>query len=174
VPADPTLWAEGVRVMRELFLRGEPAPRWPMYLRNVRQYLKAADEAFDERRYGFRGMMDAVRQGQREGLFRVERDRRGIVRVFRVNPQRPAGARRKRQPRPRAWTRRSANQRSPRPTSLVIWSPTRSGPSPGRSQPRPAAAEPGRRSPSRDAAARDHPPRRTPRPRRPRASTPKA
>jgi len=80
--ADPAQWAEGVRAMREIFARATSEPRWPMYLRNLRQFLRTVDETFDERRYGFRGVMDAIRMGQREGLFRVERDRRGIVRVF--------------------------------------------------------------------------------------------
>jgi uncharacterized LabA/DUF88 family protein len=82
VEPSPSLWAEGVRAMEAAFHRATGAPRWPMYLRNLRQFLRSADESFDERRYGFRGMIDAVRQGQREGLFRVERDRRGVLRVF--------------------------------------------------------------------------------------------
>jgi hypothetical protein len=43
--------------------------------------VKGFDEAFDERRYGFAGIVDALRFGQREGLFRLERDRQGVVRV---------------------------------------------------------------------------------------------
>jgi hypothetical protein len=69
-----------------------------MYVRNVKQLLRAyrgdgsagtdADGApgapggFDERRYGFDGLMDLLRACQREGLVRVERDRRGGLRVF--------------------------------------------------------------------------------------------
>ena len=37
---------------------------------------------FDERQYGFGGLMDLLRACQREGLVRVERDRRGGLRVF--------------------------------------------------------------------------------------------
>jgi uncharacterized LabA/DUF88 family protein len=90
--SDPALWAEGVKAMHAVFLRAPTPPRWPMYVRNVRQFLRIVDETFDERRYGFRGIVDAVRMAQREGLFRVERDRRGILRVF-PGPllQRPAG-----------------------------------------------------------------------------------
>src|SRR6185436_7621955 len=54
--------------------------RWPMYLRNVKQILRAA--GFDERRYGFGGLLDLLKACQREGLVRVERDRRGGLRVF--------------------------------------------------------------------------------------------
>jgi hypothetical protein len=56
--------------------------RWPMYLRNVKQILRAADGGFDERRYGFGGLMDLLKACQRAGLVRIERDRRGGLRVF--------------------------------------------------------------------------------------------
>ena len=53
-----------------------------MYVRNVKQILRAADSNFDERRFGFGGLMDLLRACQREGLIRMERDRRGGLRVF--------------------------------------------------------------------------------------------
>src|SRR5262245_5659878 len=56
--------------------------RWPMYLRNVKQILRQAEGGFDERRYGFGGLMDLLKALQREGLIRIERDRRGGLRVF--------------------------------------------------------------------------------------------
>ena len=56
--------------------------RWPMYLRNVKQILRQADGGFDERRYGFGGLMDLLKACQRDGLVRIERDRRGGLRVF--------------------------------------------------------------------------------------------
>ena len=56
--------------------------RWPMYLRNVKQILRAADGGFDERRYGFGGLMDLLKACQRAGFVRIERDRRGGLRVF--------------------------------------------------------------------------------------------
>ena len=56
--------------------------RWPMYLRNVKQILRQADGGFDERRYGFSGLMDLLKACQRDGLLRIERDRRGGLRVF--------------------------------------------------------------------------------------------
>ncbi len=73
--------AEGVRVVGEM-LRNATGARWPMYLRNVKQILRSADAAFDERRYGFVGLMDLLKACQREGLVRLERDRRGGLRVF--------------------------------------------------------------------------------------------
>jgi hypothetical protein len=56
--------------------------RWPMYLRNVKQILRQTGGGFDERRYGFGGLMDLLKGCQREGFVRVERDRRGGLRVF--------------------------------------------------------------------------------------------
>jgi uncharacterized LabA/DUF88 family protein len=61
--------------------------RWPMYLRNVKQILRqhrgeSGEPSFDERRYGFSGLLDLLKACQREGLVRIERDRRGGLRVF--------------------------------------------------------------------------------------------
>jgi len=56
--------------------------RWPMYLRNVKQMLRAAEGGFDERRYGFGGLMDLLKALQRASFVRIERDRRGGLRVF--------------------------------------------------------------------------------------------
>jgi hypothetical protein len=65
--------------------------RWPMYLRNVKQILRQAEGGFDERRYGFGGLMDLLKACQRDGLVRIERDRRGGLRVFQgVSLQRAA------------------------------------------------------------------------------------
>ena len=71
--------AEGVRVAAQL-MSGATNARWPMYLRNVKQILRAG--SFDERRYGFGGLIDLLRACQRDGLVRMERDRRGGLRVF--------------------------------------------------------------------------------------------
>src|SRR5439155_179681 len=73
--------AEGVKLVGRI-LGAATNARWPMYLRNVKQILKAADRAFDERRYGFSGLIDLLRACQRDGLVRLERDRRGGLRVF--------------------------------------------------------------------------------------------
>jgi uncharacterized protein (TIGR00288 family) len=65
--------------------------RWPMYLRNLKQILRQADGGFDERRYGYGGLMDLLRALQKEGVVRVERDRRGGLRVFQgQTAQRPS------------------------------------------------------------------------------------
>ena len=61
-----------------------------MYVRQVKQYLRAADEGFDERKSGFATIVEFLRACQREGVFRLERDRQGVLRVFPgANLQRP-------------------------------------------------------------------------------------
>jgi hypothetical protein len=73
--------ADGYRIMVQAFSRSGATPRFPMYVRQFKHFLKTFDENFDERRYGFAGIVDALRFGQREGLFRLDRDRQGGVRV---------------------------------------------------------------------------------------------
>ncbi len=89
--------ADGVRIAGQI-LKNATTARWPMYVRNVKQLLRAyrgdgnvggngdgapgGTTGFDERQYGFGGLMDLLRACQKEGLLRVERDRRGGLRVF--------------------------------------------------------------------------------------------
>jgi uncharacterized LabA/DUF88 family protein len=73
--------AEGVAKAEQILAAATQA-RWPMYLRNVKQILRQAAGGFDERQYGFGGLMDLLRALQRENFVRVERDRRGGLRVF--------------------------------------------------------------------------------------------
>jgi uncharacterized protein (TIGR00288 family) len=72
--------AEGVRAAQQAFAAG--APRWPMYIRQAKQFLKGAIENFDERRYGFASVVDLLRAAAKTGVVRIERDRRGGMRVF--------------------------------------------------------------------------------------------
>jgi uncharacterized LabA/DUF88 family protein len=74
--------AEGARFITEVFHRPGIVSRWPLYLRQVKQILRSVDESFDERRYGFQGLVEALRYCQREGLFRLDRDRQGVLRVY--------------------------------------------------------------------------------------------
>ena len=71
--------AEGAKIAGEI-LGAATNARWPMYLRNVKQILRTG--GFDERAYGFGGLMDLLRACQREGTVRLERDRRGGLRVM--------------------------------------------------------------------------------------------
>jgi uncharacterized LabA/DUF88 family protein len=81
--------AAGVSRARAI-LAAATGARWPMYLRNVKQILRQAEGGFDERRYGFGGLMDLLKALQREGFVRVERDRRGGLRVFQGPMMQPA------------------------------------------------------------------------------------
>jgi hypothetical protein len=84
---------EVIQHVREIFLRATQPPRWPMYMRQVKQYVRAIDESFDERKGGFGTIVEFLRACQREGLFRLERDRKGILRVFPgASLQRPLAA----------------------------------------------------------------------------------
>jgi uncharacterized LabA/DUF88 family protein len=95
-PAAPTpiQSEEGVRAIQEAFQKSNITPHWPMYLRNVKQFIKNASPTFDEHRYGFHSFLEAVRHAQRAGVLRLERNRQGILRVFPGNIlsqlQRPA------------------------------------------------------------------------------------
>jgi hypothetical protein len=53
-----------------------------MYVRQWKQYVRGVDSSFDERKWNFTTIMEFLRVVQREGLFRLERDRRGQIRVF--------------------------------------------------------------------------------------------
>jgi hypothetical protein len=55
-------------------------PRWPMYPRQFKQFLRAADPSFEENRFG--SIADLMRACQKDGLLRLERDRQGGLRVF--------------------------------------------------------------------------------------------
>jgi hypothetical protein len=73
---------DGVRAVQHAFTKASPAPRWPMYVRQAKQFLKTGIEGFDERKYGFASVVDLLRAAGKEGVVRLERDRHGAVRVF--------------------------------------------------------------------------------------------
>ncbi len=79
---DPEQVQQIVDQTKEVFSRAAQPPRWPMYVRQLKQYIRGVDANFDERKWGFATVMEFLRVCQREGLFRLERDRRGQVRVF--------------------------------------------------------------------------------------------
>jgi uncharacterized LabA/DUF88 family protein len=78
----PQQTADAARVASDLFAKARQTPRWPMYIRQMRQFFRNADETFDERKLGFPGIVDFLRACQREGLLRLDRDRQGVLRVF--------------------------------------------------------------------------------------------
>jgi uncharacterized LabA/DUF88 family protein len=82
--------ADGIREVRRLFQSASNPPRWPMYIRQAKQFLRNVDASFDERKFGFASLVDLLRACQRDGLFRIERDRQGVMRVFPGNVMQPA------------------------------------------------------------------------------------
>ena len=82
VARDPQEIQQIVEQTRQIISRAAQPARWPMYVRQIKQYLRSADPNFDEHKLGFATIMEFLRLCQREGLFRLERDRRGQVRVF--------------------------------------------------------------------------------------------
>ena len=74
--------ADGVREVRRIFQSSTTPPRWPMYIRQAKQFMRNVDSTFDERKFGFGSLNDLLRAAQREGVFRMERDRQGSIRLF--------------------------------------------------------------------------------------------
>ena len=83
--AEPPRMVEAIAEVRRLFQSAPNPPRWPMYVRQVKQFLRGVDPTFDERKYGFGSLNDLLRGCQKDGLFRMERDRQGVVRFFQGN-----------------------------------------------------------------------------------------
>jgi uncharacterized LabA/DUF88 family protein len=81
-PLDPARMAELTQQVRQVFSRSAQPPRWPMYIRQLKQYLRANDKALEEQTAGQGALLDLMRACQREGILRLERDRRGQMRVF--------------------------------------------------------------------------------------------
>jgi uncharacterized LabA/DUF88 family protein len=79
-PTEPASLGDGVALVRRLLSEAATPPRWPMYPRQFKQFLKAAQPDFDERRYG--SIADLMRACQKDGILRLERDRQGGLRVF--------------------------------------------------------------------------------------------
>ncbi len=73
-------WATASRWFAACLREATTPPRWPMYPRQFKQFLKNAQPDFDERRYG--SIADLMRACQKDGLLRLERDRQGALRVF--------------------------------------------------------------------------------------------
>jgi uncharacterized protein (TIGR00288 family) len=72
---------DGIRAVQHAFAHAANL-RWPMYVRQARQFLRGAIDGFDERKYGFASVVDLLRAAGKESVLRIERDRQGAVRVF--------------------------------------------------------------------------------------------
>ena len=82
IPPSPMTMQDGIRALQQAFNRADHPPRWPMYVRQAKQFLRNTIEGFDERKYGFASVVDLLRAAGREGVLRLERDRQGAIRVF--------------------------------------------------------------------------------------------
>ncbi len=80
VPQPGASLGDGVSLVRRVLAEAATEPRWPMYPRQFKQFLRNAQPDFDERRYG--SIADLMRACQKDGLLRLERDRQGGLRVF--------------------------------------------------------------------------------------------
>ena len=78
----PMTMQDGIRAVKKAFTEASTPPRWPMYVRQAKQYLRTAIGGFDEKNYGFASVVDLLRAAGKEGVLRIERDRQGAVRVF--------------------------------------------------------------------------------------------
>ena len=82
LPASPMTMQDGIRAVQQAFADAAQPLRWPMYVRQAKQYLRTAISGFDERNYGFASVVDLLRAAGKEGVLRVERDRQGAIRLF--------------------------------------------------------------------------------------------
>jgi uncharacterized protein (TIGR00288 family) len=82
LPQSPMTMQDGMRAVQQAFAQASPPPRWPMYVRQAKQFLKARIEGFDERKYGFASVVDVLRAAAKDGVLKLERDRHGAFRVF--------------------------------------------------------------------------------------------
>jgi uncharacterized protein (TIGR00288 family) len=82
MPVSPMTMQDGIRAVQRAIHEAATPPRWPMYVRQAKQFLRNAIEGFDERKYGFASVVDLLRAAGKEGVLRIERDRQGAVRVF--------------------------------------------------------------------------------------------
>ena len=80
VPQPNASLGDGVALVRRVLAEAAAEPRWPMYPRQFKQFLRNAQPDFDERKYG--SIADLMRACQKDGLLRLERDRQGALRVF--------------------------------------------------------------------------------------------
>jgi uncharacterized protein (TIGR00288 family) len=82
LPQSPMTMQDGIRAVQAAFAHAAAPLRWPMYIRQAKQFLRTAITGFDERNYGFSSVVDLLRAAGKEGVLRVERDRQGAIRLF--------------------------------------------------------------------------------------------
>ncbi len=79
----PVRREEALALLRQaLAAASAKAPNRPLYLRHVVQGLRSVEKDFDEKQYGFRRVVDLLHEAQKDGLLRLQRDRKGALRIF--------------------------------------------------------------------------------------------
>jgi uncharacterized LabA/DUF88 family protein len=68
--------------VRQAIEQAATPPRWPMYIRQFKHFLRTNAKGLDEQEAGQGTLLDWIRACQREGILRLERDRRGQMRLF--------------------------------------------------------------------------------------------
>src|SRR5262245_60958723 len=81
LPQSPMTMQDGIRAVQHAFAQASPPPRWPMYVRQAKQFLKARIDGFDERKYGFASVVDVLRAAAKDGVLKLERERHVAFRV---------------------------------------------------------------------------------------------
>lgn len=79
-------------VKQALAAATEKVPGRPLYMRQVRQRMRALDPNFDERQNGYQGTLDLLRHAQREGILKLARDHKGIWRIYSLGSAAPPPA----------------------------------------------------------------------------------
>jgi uncharacterized protein (TIGR00288 family) len=82
LPPSPMTLQDGIRALQKAFTETTNPPRWPLYVRQAKQFLRVAIAGFDEKNYGLVSVVDLLRAAGKDGVLRVERDRHGAIRVF--------------------------------------------------------------------------------------------
>jgi uncharacterized protein (TIGR00288 family) len=82
LPPSPMTLQDGIRAVQRAFSGSGTPPRWPLYVRQAKQFLRSAIDGFDERNYGFASVVDLLRAAGKDGVLRIERDRHGALRAF--------------------------------------------------------------------------------------------
>jgi uncharacterized LabA/DUF88 family protein len=72
----------GLEKLRTALSRAVKGPSRPLYMRHVLKALRAEEKDFKEQSYGFRNLLDLLHFGERQGVLRLERDRRGVLKIF--------------------------------------------------------------------------------------------
>jgi uncharacterized protein (TIGR00288 family) len=80
---NPVRRAEAFALLKQaLAAASAKAPHRPLYMRHVLQGLRSVEKDFDEKQYGFRRVLDLLHEAQKDGLLRLQRDRKGALRIF--------------------------------------------------------------------------------------------